>query len=384
MKKYPILFLLAFIAFTLNIYAQNGQSDVRIVTDRLGFCFDNPVDFIIEVKAAAPGSEFFMSEQNYRFSFNRNALANPRIVEELTISGFIPANELPQPRELGFTLFSPHNLIGSLDTVVSYNVELAGGDGYYLTADEWVQVGRIEFDVVNTDACHDLVWHPQAIFPPTFVGEVFTLPDGTDGRSNTDENFYGDNSGCIFNLCVDVIPVELVDFTGEERNCENHLTWQTATETNSNYFVIERSLDAIQFSEIGRVTAAGNSQQHITYDFVDSSAGTIMYYRLKQVDTDGSYEYFDIIKIDSDCYADDETPIDVFPNPTIAHREAFIKLFSKTSQTVFVDILNVAGVLVSQIETSISDGPNLLLTSLKCVVMVGLLLQVNLSIWVDR
>jgi len=70
-------------------------------------------------------------EQNYRFSFNRAALANPRIVEELTISGFIGGADLPQMRTLGFTLFSPHNLTGSLDTVMSYNVELAGGDGYY-------------------------------------------------------------------------------------------------------------------------------------------------------------------------------------------------------------------------------------------------------------
>lgn len=365
MKKNPTLFLLAFIAFALNTHAQNGQSDVRFVADELGFCFENPVNFIIEVKAAAPGGEFFMSEQNYRFSFNRDALANPRIVEELTISGFIATNELPQPRDLGFTLFSPHNLTGSLDTVVSYNVELAGGDGYYVTADEWVQVGRIEFDIVSIDACHDLVWHPQMVFPPTFVGEVFTLPDGTDGRSNTDENFYGDNSGCMFNQCVDVIPVELVDFTGEERDCENHLTWETATETNSDYFVIERSLDAVQFSEIGRIDAAGNSLQNTTYDFVDSWLSATAYYRLKQVDIDGGYEYFDIIRINSDCYADDgETPIDVFPNPTIAHQEAFIKLFSKlfskTSQTISIDILDVAGVLVSQIETSVSDGPNLL------------------------
>jgi len=222
-------------------------------------------------------------------------------------------------------LFAPHNLIGSLDTVVSYNVELAGGDGYYLTADEWVQIGRIEFDILEPDACYDLVWHPQAVFPPTFVGEVYTGGDYSDVRIGANENFYENLSDCVKR----VIPVELVSFTGEERSCKNHLIWETATETNSDYFVVERSLDAVQFSEIGRVDAAGNSSQNSSYNFVDSWAGATMYYRLKQVDNDGRYEYFDVIRINSDCHADDVgTFIDVFPNPVAGEREAFVKLFA--------------------------------------------------------
>jgi len=265
MKKNQTLFiLLALIAFSFNGYAQDGQSDVRFVQGGVA-CDTGPIDFIIEVKAASADTEFFMSEQNYRFSFNRDALANPVILEELTISNFI--SPVPVSRDLGFTLFSPHNLTGSLDTVVSYNVELAGGDGYYLTSDEndWVQVGRIGFDVLDEDACFDLVWHPQAVFPPTFVGEVYT-EDGADARSNTAENFFGNESNCIASLCLNV---ELTSFVGEERDCKNYLTWETATETNSDYFVIERSFNANQFSEIGRVNAAGTSYENQSYGFTD-------------------------------------------------------------------------------------------------------------------
>jgi len=362
MKKNPTLFLLAFIAFTLNTHAQNGQSDVRLVQEPRENCSLDPVNFTIEVKAASQSREFFLSEQNYRFSFNDDVLINPRIVEELTISGAIVPPPVPRT-DLGYTAFSQHNLTGSLDTVVSYNVELSGGDGYYLNDRDWVKVGRIQFDVIQgfwnsseTRECYNLVWHRQDVFPPTFVGEIYT-ENGDDERANTTENYYGNASSC---LCV-ILPVELIDFTGEERNCENHLTWETATETNSDYFVVERSSDAVQFSEIGRVDAAGNSLQNTTYDFVDSWAGTTMYYRLKQVDIDGGYEYFDLIRIDSDCYADDgETPINVFPNPISTENDAFIQLSAKTSQTISIDIINVTGVLVSQIEANISDGPNLL------------------------
>jgi len=355
MKKNPtLLFLMVFLAFGLNIQAQDGQSDVRFIQDGLA-CPSGPIDFVIEVKAASSDAEFFMSEQNYRFSFNREALTNPRIIQELTISNFI--SPVPVTRDLGFTLFSPHNLTGSLDTVVSYNVELAGGDGYYLNADDWVQVGRIEFDVVNPNVCYGLEWHPQAVFPPTFVGEVYT-ENGMDARSNTAENFYGNDTGCVASLCLSV---ELVNFTGEERDCQNHLTWTTATESNSSYFVIERSFNADEFSEIGRVSAAGNSYENQTYSFNDLWAGAEMYYRLKQVDVSGSHTYSNLVKIVSECHADDTgTFIDVFPNPISANSEAFIKLFVDTHETVYIDVMDVTGAVISETQVSISNGPNLL------------------------
>jgi len=349
MRKNLTLFLLIFTASTFSAQAQIGQSDVRFV-DNTPFNDDGYVSIIIEVKAASSDTEFFMSEQNYRFSFNRNAIANPRIAQELAISNFI--SPVPVTRNLGFALFSPHNLTGSLDTTVSYNVELAGGDGYYLTADEWVQVGIIEFDILEADACYNLVWYPQAVFPPTFVGEVFT-ENGVDARENTDENSYGNVSDCLSSF-----PVELIYFTGEERHCKNHLAWETATEINSDYFVIERSPNAVQFSEIGRIEAAGNSLQNTAYNFVDSWVGTKMYYRLKQVDINGSYEYFDIIKVDSGCNVG--AYIDVFPNPVSTGNQAFTTLFTDTDKTVYIEIMDVGGALVSTTSAEIFTGSNVI------------------------
>ena len=355
MKKNLTLYLLVtLLSFSLNIQAQSGESDVRFVQGNVT-CDNGPIDFIIETKAAAAGSEFFMSEQNYRFSYNRDALANPRIAEELTISSFV--SPVPLPRMVGFALFSPHNLTGSLDTVVSYNVELAGGDGYYLTSTDWVQVGRIEFDVLDPTECFELVWHPANVFPTTFIGEIYT-ENGGDARANTDVINFGNEFNCVSSLCLDV---ELVSFEGEERDCKNYLTWETATETNSAYFVIERSFNASVFSEIGRVSAAGNSYENISYNFTDQWAGAEMYYRLKSVDIDGSYDYSNLIKVVSECHSDDTgTFIDVFPNPVVGNDEAFIRLFVDTHETVYIDVMDVTGALISQRSVGISNGPNLL------------------------
>lgn len=352
MKKIKLLFFLLFFVTTL-IHAQIGVSDVRLMPGPTN-CIDT-ASFIIEVKAAETGSEFFMSEQNYRFSFTRDELSNPRIAKELTISGFVPGG----PGTNGFTLYSPHNLVGSLDTVVSYNVELAGGDGYFATPDEWVQVGIIEFDVLTPQSCFDLIWHPQSVFPPTFVGEVFIDPvTGAPERANTAENFYGDISTCLETICL---PVELVSFSGEERDCSTYLSWRTETETNSSHFVIERSFDAINFTAIGRVTSAGDSQEAIDYNFSDHDAGLQTYYRLMQVDMDGSFEYSDIIRVHSKCIDGGTVGdiLDVFPNPVSHTSNIYLKVFAPTNERTTIIIMDITGKIVAEKSMEVLEGPNL-------------------------
>lgn len=74
------------------------------------------------------------------------------------------------------------------------------------------------------------------------------------------------------------------------------LHWETLTEQNSDYFSIERRGEGGQWREIGRREAMGNSYQPVQYRFIDTAPpmGTL-YYRLKQVDWDGSYSYSSIL-----------------------------------------------------------------------------------------
>jgi hypothetical protein len=74
------------------------------------------------------------------------------------------------------------------------------------------------------------------------------------------------------------------------------LSWQTAQEQNSDYFAIERSNNGVNYFEIGRVKAKGESSVPVNYNFTDQSPfeGN-NYYRLKQVDKDGSKEYSTLV-----------------------------------------------------------------------------------------
>ena len=74
--------------------------------------------------------------------------------------------------------------------------------------------------------------------------------------------------------------------------------WSTATEINTDYFIIERTTDGVYFDEVGFVKAAGNSFQTINYEFEDHSPlNGISYYRLKQYDLDGQNEAFGLVEV---------------------------------------------------------------------------------------
>lgn len=94
------------------------------------------------------------------------------------------------------------------------------------------------------------------------------------------------------------LPVELTGFDGFGTNEGVMLEWQTASEINNSHFVIEHSRDADSFSAIEDVTGAGNSSSFKEYRFLHQKAeGGVNYYRLKQTDFDGKYEYSPVIAV---------------------------------------------------------------------------------------
>ena len=98
------------------------------------------------------------------------------------------------------------------------------------------------------------------------------------------------------------LPVHLLDFAGRLITNSVLLDWSTSYEINSQYFDIERSADGIVFNKIGTVNAAGNSSITHNYSFTDAAALEHNYYRLKQVDIDGKFEYSKVIIIDNKNY----------------------------------------------------------------------------------
>lgn len=109
-----------------------------------------------------------------------------------------------------------------------------------------------------------------------------------------------------------VCPVTLLYFKAINNDGKVFLQWATATELNNEKFEIERSTDGIVFTKLKEVQGNGNSNQIIIYGFVDNSPITgKSYYRLKQIDYDGVFEYSPIVSLTFHL----STLTLIYPNP---------------------------------------------------------------------
>jgi len=94
------------------------------------------------------------------------------------------------------------------------------------------------------------------------------------------------------------LPVDLLYFKGEQKGREHLLYWETASEINSDYFSVEHSSTGIDFRPVGEVLSQGNSNIIHAYHFSYSPQSEgVHYYRLRQVDVDGRFEYSSVISI---------------------------------------------------------------------------------------
>ena len=107
------------------------------------------------------------------------------------------------------------------------------------------------------------------------------------------------------------LPVSLVSFTAVNQENIIHLSWITATELNTNHFIVQRSADGVSFTNIGTIYAKGSGTGN--YQFSDASAinGT-NYYRLQTVDADGKVTYSKVVSVVFTVYS---LPFTVVPNP---------------------------------------------------------------------
>jgi hypothetical protein len=124
-------------------------------------------------------------------------------------------------------------------------------------------------------------------------------------------------SGATANIldCTPIIlPMELLFLEAEPVQETVQLKWATGSEKNSGHFVVERSVDGVDFTPIGQVRAAGNSAQRTDYLFVDAAPHKgVNYYRLQLVDLDGSAEPSNVVAV---RFGHEDGKLLLFPNPT--------------------------------------------------------------------
>lgn len=112
-----------------------------------------------------------------------------------------------------------------------------------------------------------------------------------------------------------VLPLEWGDFLGQSCGENNCLNWSTLQEKNTSHFILERSHNGFSWEIFGEtLEAQGNSNQEVYYDYADHSVTKdVTFYRIKQVDLDGTFSYSDVIRVENNSVRNKLMP---FPNPT--------------------------------------------------------------------
>jgi len=159
----------------------------------------------------------------------------------------------------------------------------------------------------------------------------------------------GDNTGSA-NLQVNaVMPIELTSFTAFNSDCgEIRLDWETASERNSDYMEVLRSMDGNEFIALGRISGT-NTESRLpkSYSFTDNFDlidRQKYYYRLKQVDFDGRSELFKIVSIENIC-TETKPTLDIYPNPAFDLVNLKVVGVKEQSQ-ILMHLTNASGELV--------------------------------------
>lgn len=165
------------------------------------------------------------------------------------------------------------------------------------------------------DASEDVVLIAiNSFFQASIDGGEIAGPDGSGATPD------------LFDFLAASLPVTLADLTATTNEGAVQLDWSTASETNNSYFEVQRSIDpAAGFQKIGTVTGNETTTSTSTYEFTDENPGEgMVYYRLLQVDADGTSAFSPIVVVELEVST--ELEVAVFPNPIASGSRLTVRL----------------------------------------------------------
>ena len=233
------------------------------------------------------------------------------------------------------------DFIGAIDEVRISTGNRYGRFGFTVSKD----------DIPYTDDANTiLLFHfdNNTEFPPSnSSSKVFTI---TNHGVDASDYFDFDDPSFAETL---PLPVEITKFEAVSNGDNVVLEWATATEVNNYGFEVERAV-ADNFETIGFVEGAGNSNSPKSYSFVDAAVSGEVSYRLKQIDTDGSFEYSDVVTVKANGLAKTEL-FQNHPNPFNPTTQISFSLSEMTN--VKITVYNMLGQEVAElVNTEMASG----------------------------
>jgi hypothetical protein len=261
----------------------------------------------------------------------------------------------PSPSQTGALFYSLTNIIPTGGGIYNCDVELNYDSALFGSVSNAA-------NIINAQAsgfCLGCLWMTKPATPTTVdqVNKTFRC------------NGFGSLGAFTGTDATNPIPVKLIQFAGQLNKENADLYWNTASEINSRGFAIERSKDNNTWEDAGFVKARGNSNQGIKYAFTDQAPFakgiSRLYYRLRIVDNDGSYEYSKAVVIEKS--GSNALKTEIYPNPSNAGSQLFIT--SATEVSASVTIADLQGKIIStetiQLQQGITSYPLMNIQNMK-------------------
>ncbi len=187
----------------------------------------------------------------------------------------------------------------------------------------------------RSDGFNDWSTWPTTVNTASRIFSVANIDNGFSYFTGTDQN--------------NPLPVELISFTAKTLNGRIQIQWETASEKNNDHFIVEKKERNNDWRKISIVKGAGNSNSLIQYSITDLNpiSGT-QYYRLKQVDTDGEFEYSHVLRVDYGVHGHE-----VFPNPF--KDKIFVKTNGENS-VKRIELKNITGNSINTTKVYLGDN----------------------------
>jgi hypothetical protein len=151
------------------------------------------------------------------------------------------------------------------------------------------------------------------------------------------------------------LPIGLISFSARPDDNKVYLTWETATETNNDFFTVERSVEGSMFEKVLTKKGAGNSNVPVYYEAVDEKPFRgVSYYRLRQTDYDGNYSFSEIMRINFIR----ETATNIAPNPVTEEKNLMLSFESPANDELNISIHNALGILIYTFSVPAVIGEN--------------------------
>lgn len=261
------------------------------------------------------------------------------------------------PVGISTSSYDPVNIVNAdfkIDFSVSVKDVITAG-----VPSSYVTVIPRQWEIVSTSASATLAFTPGTGSASSaqighYVGGAWVFTPSTTPSAPYTAAF---TSFSPFIIASQVLPVALVSFTGKKMGNVNVLNWQTASEKNNSHFDIERSNNGENnWTKIGMVKGNGNSIVTQNYSFSDNTPLSISYYRLKQIDFDGTFDYSNIVSVIGKTGKFNIAS--VAPNPT---NETSTILFESTkNENVSLTLTDVSGRIILTQNLSATEGVNTL------------------------